>query len=178
MLATLTGLHVTELSVANILGLVAFLIVWIGLVECTKIVVVAVRNDPLIGWAIGPLGISTLFLCEPSPFFILLSVMLPALVSGAILYLGLFTNLPSPLSLPHYPLVIVAVIVGGVLVTNTRDVINALRDLRYPLWGEARVLCTLQRLRASCASIHFTPFGLSYLREHFGSSPTELLQAF
>lgn len=178
MLATLTGVHVTDISAANILGLIGFLIVWIGLVECTKIVVVAVRNDPLIGWAIGPLGISTLYLCEPSPFFILLSVILPGLVSGAILYLGLFTSLPVPLALPHYPLVIGVVIVGGVVLTSARDIISALRDLRYPLWGEARVLCTLQRLRASWATIHFTPFGLSYLREHFGSSPTELLRAF
>jgi hypothetical protein len=56
--------------------------------------------------------------------------------------------------------------------------VNALRDLRYPLWGEARILCSLQFLRASWASIHFTPFGLSYLRDHFGSSPSELLQVF
>jgi hypothetical protein len=32
-------------------------------------------------------------------------------------------------------------------------------------------------LRASWAQIHFTTFGSSYLNDHFGASPAELLQA-
>jgi hypothetical protein len=168
-----TGIHVT-----NILGLIGFLVLWIVLFECTHMLVSLLRHDPLIGWAIGPLGVTTLFLREPSPFYILLNVLLPALVSGGVLYVGLFTSLPSALVLPHHLLVEVIVVVVGVLLTSTGDVVNALRDLRYPLWGEARILCSLQFLRASWASIHFTPFGLSYLRDHFGSSPSELLQVF
>jgi hypothetical protein len=136
------------------------------------------RNDPLVGWAFGPLGLSTLYLSEPSPVFILFTVFFPAVVSAFVLYLGLFTALPSPLALPRNPLVEILVITIGVLITSTKDFIDAMRDLRYPLWGEARILRSIQSLRASWASIHFTPFGLSYLREHFGSSPTDLLQSF
>jgi hypothetical protein len=69
------------------------------------------------------------------------------------------------------------VIVCGVLIISTTDIVNALRDLRHPLWGEARVLRSIQTLRTSCAKIHFTPFGYSYLSDHFGSNPAELLQA-
>jgi hypothetical protein len=168
-----TGIHVT-----NIIGLIGFLVLWIVLFECAHMLVSLLRHDPLIGWAIGPLGVTTLFLREPSPFFILLNVLFPALVSGVVLYVGLFTSLPSALVLPHYLLVEVIVVAVGILLTSTGDIVNALRDLRYPLWGEARILCSLQFLRASWASIHFTPFGLSYLRDHFGSSPSELLRAF
>ncbi len=173
MPGTVTGnIHIT-----NFFGLLGFVILWLGLVECSKILLKAFRNDPLIGWAVGPLGISTLFLCEPSTRFILFNALFTTFVSGVILYLGLFTSLPSPLLLPHSLLVTLTVLILGVLITSLGDWINALRDLRYPLWGEARVLRNIQYLRASWASIHFTPFGLSYLREHFGSNPTELLRA-
>ncbi len=171
---TASNMHI---HVTNLFGLVGFVILWLGLVECTKILSKALRNDPLIGWAVGPLGISTLFLCEPSPRFILLSAAFSSLVSGGILYLGLFTGLPTPLLLPHDVLVIIFVLAFGVVITSLGDWISALRDLRYPLWGEARILRNIQYLRASWALIHFTSFGLSYLREHFGSNPTELLQA-
>jgi hypothetical protein len=170
--AATSAIHVT-----NPLGLVGFVIFWFGLVACAKFLLNALRNDPLIGWSIGPLGVSTLFLYEPTGRFLLFSTLFPALVSGTFLYLGLFTNFPSPLELPHHPFVITVVLVLGILLTCLSDWIAALRDLRYPLWGEVRVLRNIQYLRASCAMIRFTPFGLSYLQEHFGSNPRELLQA-
>lgn len=166
-----------HIHITNFFGLLGFVVLWLGLVECTKILIKAFRNDPLIGWSVGPLGVSTVFLCEPSARFVLFNALFPALVSGGILYLGLFTSLPSPLLLPHSALAIILALVIGILITSLGDWINALRDLRYPLWGEARILRNIQLLRSSWASIHFTPFGLSYLREHFGSNPTELLRA-
>lgn len=173
MPGTVTGnIHIT-----NVFALLGFVILWLGLVECTRILLRALRNDPLIGWAVGPLGISTLFLCEPSARFILFNALFPTVISGGVLYVGLFTTLPSPLLIPHSLPVALVILVLGMLVTNLGDWVNALRDLRYPLWGEARILRNIQYLRASWASIHFTPFGLSYLREHFGSNPTDLLRA-
>lgn len=173
MPGTVTGnIHIT-----NVFGLLGFVVLWLGLVECARILLKALRNDPLIGWAVGPLGITTLFLCEPSARFILFNAFVPAIISGGILYLGLFTGLPSPLLLPHNLPVAMVILGLGVLITSLGDWINALRDLRYPLWGEARILRNIQNLRASWALIHFTSFGLSYLREHFGSNPTDLLRA-
>lgn len=170
---TASDMHI---HVTNLFWLVGFVILWLGLVECTRILLKASRNDPLIGWGVGPFGVSTLFLSTPSTRFILFSAAFQSLVSGIILYLGLFSGLPSPLLLPHNPLVIIFVLLLGILLTSVGDWINALRDLLYPLWGEARILRNIQAMRASWATIHFTPFGLSYLREHFGSNPTELLQ--
>jgi len=119
-----------------------------------------------------------LYLSEPSPVFILFTALFPAMVSAFVLYVELFTAIPSPLALPHNPIFEILVITIGVVITSTLDFFDAMRDLRYPLWGEARILRNIQLLRASWASIHFTPFGLSYLREHFGSNPTDLLQSF
>ena len=172
MPVTLTIIHIT-----NILGVIGFLLLWFILFGCAHMLVTLLHNDQLIGWAIGPLGVTILFMREPSTLYILLDAIIPALVSGCFLYLGLFTALPSPIFIPHHPLIEIVVIAGGVFITSFGDFMNALRDLRYPLWGEARVLRSIQFLRASWASIHFTRFGLSYLRDHFGSSPRDLLQA-
>jgi hypothetical protein len=117
-----------------------------------------------------------MFLHEPSLLYIWLNVLFPALVSASVLYIGFFTPL-SPFVIPHYPLVQIAVIAIGVLLTSTLDFVNALRDVHYPLWGEARILRNIYALRTGCVSIHFTPFGRSYLHDQFGANPTDLLQA-
>jgi hypothetical protein len=169
---------IASLYITSIPRLVAYVLIWITLVGCARILVRMYRNDPLVGWAVGPLGLSTLYLSEPSPVFILFNALFPAVVSAFVLYIGLFTALPSPLALPSNPLVEILVVTIGVLITCTVDFLAAMRDLRYPLWGEARILRNIQLMSASWASIHFTPFGLSYLRDHFGSNPTDLLQSF
>ncbi len=170
MAGILASIHVT-----NLFGLCVLLVLWIVLFKCAHLLVMLLRHEPLIGWAIGPLGVTVMFLHEPSTLYIWLDVLWPALVSGSILYIGLFTFL-SPVILPQYPLVQVVVVVCGILITSTGDVVNALRDLRHPLWGEARILRSIHLLRATWAKIHFTPFGYTYLSDHFGSNPTDLLQ--
>jgi hypothetical protein len=172
MPVTLTGIHIT-----NILGVIGFLALWFILFWCAHMLVTLLHNNRLIAWAIGPLGVTVLFMREPSTLYILLDAIVPAIVSGCFLYLGLFTAVPSPIFIPHRPWIEIVVIACGVFITSFGDFMNALRDLRYPLWGEARVLRSIQFLRTSWASIHFTRFGLSYLQDHFGSSPHDLLQA-
>src|SRR5258708_9318246 len=127
MPGTVTSVHVT-----NILGLVGFLILWVVLFECARMLMMVMRNDSLIGWAIGPLGVSTLFLSEPSLVFILFNAFFPAVISGSVLYLGLFTAFPRPIVLPHYPLVETLVIAVGVLLTSAGDLLNALPNLLPP----------------------------------------------
>ena len=173
MPGSIASLHVTSIP-----RLIAYVFIWLFLVWCAKILVRLYRNGPLVGWAVGPLGLSTLYLSEPSPVFILFNALFPAIVSALVIYLFLFTTVPSPLSLPDNPLVEIVVITIGVLITSTVDFVDAMRDLRYPLWGEARILRNIQLMSASWASIHFTQFGLAYLHEHFSSNPADLLQAF
>src|SRR5260370_27426222 len=166
----LSGIHVT-----NLLSLVVFLVLWMILFECAHVLVTLLRHGPLIAWAVGPWGVTVMFLQEPSTLYIWLNVLFPALVSGFVVYIGFFTSL-APIAFPRHPLIELIVIAVGVLLSSGVDFFNALRDLQYPLWGEARILRSIQLLRASWATIHFTPFGLSYLHDRFGSSPNELLQ--
>jgi hypothetical protein len=165
------GIYITHLW-----GLCILFVLWIVLFRCAHLLVMLIRREPLIGWAIGPLGVTLMVLHEPSTLHIWLDVLGPALVSGGVLYVGLFTSL-SPIAFPQHPFIQVLVVSGGVLITSTGDFINALRDLRHPLWGEARILRSIQLLRATWAKIHFTPFGHSYLSDHFKTTSTDLLQA-
>ncbi|MDQ2907036.1 MAG: hypothetical protein M3Y81_26290 [Chloroflexota bacterium] len=174
--ATQTASHMPQ--VPHFLIFIGVLVAWVVLFESAHLFLALLRHDRLIGWAIGPFGITTLFLREPPKPYIVLEALFPALVSGVTLYIGLFTSLVGLVILPPQPLLIIAVISLGVLITSTGDCVNGLCDLLYPLWGEARILRNIQVLRASWATIHFTPFGLSYLRDHFDSTPSDLLQAF
>ncbi|GCE27953.1 hypothetical protein KDA_34370 [Dictyobacter alpinus] len=162
------------ISIPNTLNFILFLVLWIILCELTHVVVLLWRREPLIGWAVGPFGLTFMALREPSLLYIWLDVLVPALVSGSILFIGLFTSL-SPVIFPS-TLFKVIVMICGMLFTSIPDLVRAVSDLRYPLWGEARILRTMQFLRANWSKIHFTSFGHSYLRTHFGSNPAELLQ--
>jgi hypothetical protein len=166
----------TTIHITNPLGVILFVILWFVLVKCVHLLLTLWRHDPLLGWAIGPLGVTIMFLHEPSVLYIWLDVLCPAFVSATVVYIGLFTP-AAPLTLPHVPLLETLAVACGVALSSTGDLLNALRDLRHPLWGEARVLRSIQWLRATWARIHFTPFGYSYLSDHFGSNPTDLLQA-
>jgi hypothetical protein len=166
----------TSVHIATLLRLAGFLLAWFLLVQCARVLVMLLRQGPLIGWVVSLRGVTVMFLHEPPPLHIWLNVFFPALVSGILVYIGLFTSL-TPVAIPHRLLIEILVIGMGVLLTSTIDFLNALRDVRYPLWGEARLLQSIQFLHASWASVHFTPFGLSYLRDRFGSTPTDLLQA-
>jgi hypothetical protein len=167
----------SHVHIIHPLGLCFLLVLWIVLFKFTHVLVMLVRHEPLIGWAIGPLGLTVMVLHEPSTLHIWLDVLFPALVSAIVLYGGLFTSL-SPIILPQEPFVQLLILICGVLITSTGDLVNALRDLSHPLWGEARILRSIQLMRATWAKIHFTPFGYSYVADHFGSSPAELLKAF
>src|SRR5260370_15169041 len=140
---------VTRIHITSIPGLVGYVILWIILCECARMLATALRNDPLIGWAVGPLGISTLFVSEPSIVFILFNALFPAAISACVLYFGLFTALPSPIFLPHHLFVETLVICGGGLFLCIGDFLDVVRDLRDPLCGVACVLFIIHIFQAT-----------------------------
>ena len=175
MAGTVMSEHTVHLL--NPIGIIVFLVLWIAFSRCAHLLLMLLRHERLLGWAIGPLGITLLTLHEPSLLVIWLNVLIPALVSGIAVYIGLFTTI-SPLMLPHRPLIEVGCIIVGILLTSTGDILSAVWDTRFPLWGEVRILRTIHLLRATWARIHFTPFGLSYLSNQFGFQSADTLNVF
>src|SRR5579863_4434863 len=108
--------NVTSTHPTNLLGLVGFLVVWIVLFECAHLLIMLLRNGPLIAWAISPLGVTVMFLREPSMPYIWLNVFFPALISGSVVYFGLFSSL-APITLPHTFLIEIPVVVIGILLS-------------------------------------------------------------
>jgi hypothetical protein len=168
---------IANVRIYNIVGLFLLVVLWIVLCECVHVGLRLLRREPLIGWAVGPLGVTVMFLHEPSLFYICLDVLCPAIISGGFLYIALYNTTISPLVFPYDSPVPPLIVCGAVVIVSVGTFIRVWQDVRYPLWGEARVLRTIQKLRSSWASIHFTPFGCTYLLDHFGSNPTDLLQA-
>jgi hypothetical protein len=165
----------TDVYVRSFTGVIALVIVWLLLYKAAHLLLMLLRRDPLIGWGVGPFGITMVFLHEPSLLFLWLDVLFPALVSGSVLYIGLFSSL-RPIEFAATPFFELALMILGICLTSFGDLLNALRDLRHPLWGEARILRTIQILRASWSKIHFTPYGQTYLSDHFGANANDLLQ--
>ena len=56
-----------------------FLVLWIVLCECARIFVLLLRREPLLGWAVGPFGVTLMVLHEPSLLYIWLDVSVPPL---------------------------------------------------------------------------------------------------
>jgi hypothetical protein len=159
------------------LQLVWVLVLWMALHEGVYLLLGMLRRQSLVCWSIGPLGAATTYLRAPGRLFVLLQVVLPAMLAAGFLRFSLFETTPPPIvNLPTRTLVQVLVILLSLLFTSTIRVIMLVRDWRYPLWGEARVLRSVSWCRATGACIYFTTFGRSFLRERFQSSPREFLQ--
>ena len=167
---------IASIHIYTVLEVFLLIILWLVLCECAHIVTRFLRREPLIGWAVGPLGVTVMFVHEPSLFYVCLDVLCPAIISGSFLYVTLYTEIGS-LLFPHDSSAPLLIVCCAVPIVSVATFMRLWQDAHYPLWGEARVLRTIQKLRSSWASIHFTPFGCSYLLDHFGSNPADLLRA-
>lgn len=165
-----------SIHIYTVLEFLLLVLLWLVSCECAHVGVRLLRREPLIGWAVGPLGVTVMFLYEPSLFYVCSDVLCSAIVSGCFLYVSLYTGFSSVI-FPNDSSVPVLLVCCAVPIVCVATFMRLWQDARYPLWGEVRVLRTLQKLRASWARIHFTSFGCSYLLDHFGSNPTDLLRA-
>jgi hypothetical protein len=153
------------------------LILWTGLHEGTYLLLGMVRWRILICWSIGPLGIATTYEREPGRVFSLAQLLLPAALAALFLRFAFFQAVPPPiLNLPHGTLAQVFTMLLSLALTSSARVVMLVRDWRYPIWGEARLLRSLSWRRATRTAIYFTTFGRAFLRERFHATPREFLQ--
>src|SRR5205085_7186069 len=91
---------IASIHIYTVLEVFLLIILWLVLCECAHIVIRFLRREPLIGWAVGPLGVTVMFVHEPSLFYVCLDVLCPAIISGSFLYVTLYTEIGS-LLFPH-----------------------------------------------------------------------------
>lgn len=160
------------------LALLGSVLVWIATYLCVCWLLVMAHRRSLVCWSIGLFGVAAVYLRAPSRALVAAQVFVPALLMAgtgyACLYLthpmplgGLDQRLTARLALAALIFLVIALVEGARIVG----------DLRFPLWGEARVLACVQRFHALGGLIHFTPSGRRFLRERFGATPREFVRA-
>jgi hypothetical protein len=153
------------------------LILWIGLHEGAYVLLGMTRRHTLLCWSIGPLGTGTTYVREPGWGFLLAQLLAPAALAALFLRFMLFQVLPPLiLHLPSGVLAQVLIMALSLALTSGIRAALLLRDWRYPIWGEARLLRSIAWGRGTGAAIFFTAFGRAFLRERFQVTPREFLQ--
>ncbi len=161
----------------HVLQLFGLLVLWIGLHEGMYLLLGMVQRRILICWSIGPLGIATTYAREPGRIFSLAQLLLPAALAALFLRFAFFQAVPPPIAnLPQEALAQLLIVLLSLALTSGVRAIMLVRDWRYPIWGEARLLRSLAWRQATGAAIYFTAFGRAFLRERFHATPREFLQ--
>src|SRR5437667_4215607 len=132
---------IASIHIYTVLEFFLLVILWLVLSECAHVGVRLLRREPLIGWAVGPLGVTVMFVHEPSLLYICLDVLCPAIISGSFLYIGLSTDI-SLVVFPHNSPIPVLIVCCAIVIVNVVSFMRVWQDARYPLWGEARLLRT------------------------------------
>lgn len=161
----------------NPIYLLSVVLVWILVYHVAYWLIAIVRDRSLICWSVGPLGITVVGLREPPVKQVLGQLGFGSLAVALVAYASVFAFTPSPVSGLERTLPIeAAVILTPVVLFTSARLLTILREHRFPLWGEARVLARVQRSRALGALVIFTPAGQTFLRERFGATPGEFLR--
>jgi hypothetical protein len=161
---------------ARTLSLVIQLGVCLAAYQVTCWMVALLPRRSLIGWSVGLFGIGAIALGKPSRRVLLAQFLAPVLVLAGVSYADLYLAHHGVLSgLDQRPITraittLVALVVGALL-----QALRFLGEMRFPIWGDARVLATVQRSRALGGVVLFTARGRAYLRERFGATPREFL---
>jgi len=157
------------------LGTVVLL--WLAVYHLVYWLTALTRDPSLVAWSFGPLGITAVGLREPRVRQRLLQLTLAGLALAALVYTTLYLVHPGPITGLNPEPSDQALTVGiPVAVVTLWRLIMILRERRFPLWGEARVMAAVQRSRATGALVFFTRGGRSFLRERFGATPHEFLR--
>lgn len=132
----------------------------------------------LVCWSVGPLGVSAVYLNPPSLLSRIAEAAVPAAAVACVGYMALYFTTPGAMLVGlNIPLRRVGVLVLAAVIAAVLQGIRLFGDLRFPLWGEARMLALAERSRALGARVHFTSAGRQLLRERFGATPHEFLRA-
>jgi hypothetical protein len=143
----------------------------IALHELTHVLIARLYGHPTVCVAINPIGVAVVFEDTPRARYWLLQVVLPAIVSWAIIYVwlyGLFTY-PAPFQaridleriLGHLPLVVTLL----TALTSGGDIVSGYVEVSKPVHGHARIHRDFAVLRKLPSLVFFTAHGRKHWRE-------------
>jgi hypothetical protein len=143
-------------------------------VACWLVLLMPRRS--LIGWSVGPFGIAAIALGKPSRPVLLAQFVAPVFALAGVSYAALYLAHLWPLdSADQRPAARALTTLAALAIGAALQGLRLAGDLRFPIWGDARVLATVQRSRALGGIVLFTARGRAYLRERFGATPREFL---
>ncbi len=166
-----------SIHIINPLYLTGVILVWFAVYHLAYSLIAIARDRSLVCWSIGPLGINAITLREPPAMQVIIQLICAALAVAGATYTSLYLLMPPPIAGLQQTVSaqLVAIAIPVALLTLWR-LLGILRERRFPLWGEARVLASIQRSRATGALVVFTAMGRNFLRERFGATPGEFLR--
>lgn len=160
--------HPLPLLVLMVLGLLTM--------QALALVLAPAPGRSLLAWSVGILGISAVYLRQPNAVLRFVRLFLPLAGMASVIY-GLLTVQPLPVTgLAEAATTRRLLAATLALLLSLPRVLGALHEMRFPLWGEARVIDRVARGQTLGAIIYFTAAGRSYLRDRFGASPDEFLR--
>lgn len=160
------------------LPMVWAMVVWGATYLLASWLVAMTQRKMLVCWSVGIFGLMVVYLRAPSLLFRTAQVTIPAMLVSIACYASLYLSRPEPIvGLDQQSAARLLVFCGAFAIVGGLELARVIGDLRFPLWGEARVMALVQRSRALGGLIHFTPAGCRFLRERFGATPREFVRA-
>ncbi|MEO7000234.1 MAG: hypothetical protein ABI068_00340 [Ktedonobacterales bacterium] len=161
----------------NTIYLIGAVLVWLLVYHIVYALTAITRDPSLVCWGVGLFGFTVIGLHRPSWRQVVARLFCAGVALGVVAFITLFIVQPAPISgLPQMLTNRLTLICALVMLATILRLMGAARDWRFPLWGEARVLASVQRSIATGAILFFTPLGRAYLRDRFGATPNEFLQ--
>jgi hypothetical protein len=165
-----------ELSSSPVL-FVPLVVAWLLIYHIVYSLIAVVRDESLVCWSVGPLGIGVVTQRQPPLRLILAQLACAGLAFGLAIYVSLFVLAPGVLpGLDRSVRTTAAAVLLPVAAVTCWRLIGILRAHRLPIWGEARVMALIQRSAATGALIFFTPTGRAFLLDRFNLAPSEFVR--
>ncbi len=165
---TIGHLHILIVSVITLVAL------WGATNQILALALAQIGRRSLLAWSLGLSGVSALYLHKPAAFTRFLQLLAPLGGAALVAYAWLMAAHPAPIAgLPPGRATNMVLATLETLLCGAPHLWGAVRELRFPLWGEARFI---DRVARGQHPIAFTATGRAYLRERFGASPEEFLR--
>jgi hypothetical protein len=161
----------------NAVYLVPVVLAWLLVSHIVYWLVAVVRDESLVAWSVGLLGINVVALRRPPARLLAAQLGCAGLAVALAAYISLFVLDPGPITglTRSLPVIVTTVLIPVVVLTFGR-LVGILREVRLPLWGEARVLALARRSAITRALIFFTPAGRLFVHDRFNATPSEFVR--